>query len=81
MITGVMVTQAENFFSTARTPAAHSLKVGLLYGIWICFFLGAATGAALVFHFKEVGMLGLALALLVLTVRSSLSAQPARPAG
>ena len=39
MIKGVMVTEAENFFSTARTPAAQSLKVGLLYGIWTCFFL------------------------------------------
>jgi uncharacterized membrane protein YoaK (UPF0700 family) len=81
MITGLKVTEAENFFSTGRTPASHSLKVGLLYGIWVCFFLGAATGATLVFHFKEVEMLGLALVLLVLTVRNSLSAQPARLAG
>jgi len=81
MITGLMVTEAENFFSTARTPAAHNLNLGLLYGIWACFFLGAATGAALVFHFKEVGMLGLAFVLLILTVRNSISAQPARPAG
>jgi len=81
MITGLMVTEAENLFSTARTPAAHNMKVGLLRGIWVCFFLGAATGAALVFHFKEVGMLGLALVLLILTVRNSISAQPARLAG
>jgi uncharacterized membrane protein YoaK (UPF0700 family) len=81
MITGLMVTEAENFFSTARTPAAPNLKVGLLYGIWVCFFLGAAAGATLVFHFKEVGMLGLALILLILTVRNSISAQPARLAG
>src|SRR6202008_3409541 len=81
MITGLMVTEAENFFSTARTPAAHNLSVGLLYAIWVSFFLGAATGATLVFHFKEVGMLGLALVLLILTVRNSISAQPARLAG
>jgi uncharacterized membrane protein YoaK (UPF0700 family) len=81
MITGLMVTEAENFFSTARTPAAHNLRVGLLYAIWVSFFLGAATGATLVFHFKEVGMLGLALVLLILTVRNSISAQPARLAG
>src|ERR1700741_118409 len=81
MITGLMVTEAENFFSTARTPAAHNLSVGLLYAIWVSFFLGAAPGAPLVFHFKEGGMLGLVLFLLILTVRNSISAQPARLAG
>jgi uncharacterized membrane protein YoaK (UPF0700 family) len=77
MITGLMVTEAEKFLSgtTAGAPSAHDVKRRLLCGIWISFFLGAATGAALVFRFKEAGMLGLVVVLIILTVCNSIGAR------
>jgi uncharacterized membrane protein YoaK (UPF0700 family) len=79
MITGLMVTRAEKFLSgmTAGAPSAHDVKSRLLCGIWASFFLGAATGAALVFRFKAAGMLGLVVVLTVLIVCDSIAARPA----
>jgi hypothetical protein len=50
-------------------------KMRLLCGIWAAFVFGAGTGAAMVLHFKVLGMLGVALVLIVLIVRNSKGAQ------
>jgi uncharacterized membrane protein YoaK (UPF0700 family) len=72
MITGLLVEGAEKHgppviphFATAIDP-----KISLLYGIWGMFFLGAATGAAMVFRFKERGILVVIFLLCGLIVRN-----------
>jgi hypothetical protein len=50
-------------------------KMRLLCGIWVAFVLGAGTGAAMVLHFKALGMVGAALLLIVLILRNSRGAQ------
>ena len=44
-------------------------KIGLLCEIWIAFVLVAGTGAAMVLHFKALGMLGAAVPLTPLILR------------
>jgi uncharacterized membrane protein YoaK (UPF0700 family) len=79
MLTGLMVTESEKLFSQVpSTPATRDRGARLLYGIWISFFLGAATGAALILRFREAGMLVVVLVLIVLIVRTLLS-QPILP--
>jgi uncharacterized membrane protein YoaK (UPF0700 family) len=46
-----------------ESAAAASQKMGLLCGIGLTFVLGAGTGAAMVLHFKALGMLGAAVLL------------------
>jgi uncharacterized membrane protein YoaK (UPF0700 family) len=83
MITGLMVMQAEEFVDQGpeRPAVLPAVRVRLLYGIWVAFFLGAATGAALVLRFKEAGMLGAVLVLFVIIVRNLIAAPPAHLAG
>jgi uncharacterized membrane protein YoaK (UPF0700 family) len=71
MITGLISAETEKFASEVVPPAARAPdpKMGLLYGIWIAFVLGAGTGAAMVLHFKALGMLGAALILISLVLR------------
>ena len=76
MLTGLMVTESEKLFSQPSSAATtQDQRARLLYGIWVSFFLGAATGAALVLRFKEAGMLAVVLVLMVLIVRTLLSEQ------
>jgi len=71
MITGMIAAKAEGYASPAVSIVkAPDSKVSLLCGIWIAFFLGAGIGAAMVLHFKELGVLGAALLLLAIIVHS-----------
>ena len=54
---------------------APDLKMRLLCGSWVAFVLGAGRGAAMILHFKALGMLGAALLLIVLILRNSSGAQ------
>ena len=71
MITSLISTTTERHASEVTPPTLGSPdpKVGLLCGIWIAFVLSAGTGAAMVLHFKALGMLGAALLLIPLLLR------------
>jgi uncharacterized membrane protein YoaK (UPF0700 family) len=71
MITSLISAEAEQYASEMVAPvvSAPDPKISLLSGVWIAFVLGAGTGAAMVLHFKAVGMLGAALLLIPLALR------------
>ncbi len=71
MITSLISTETERYASEVVPPAVRTPdpKIGLLYGMWIGFVLGAGTGAAMVLHFGALGMLGAALLLILLVLR------------
>jgi uncharacterized membrane protein YoaK (UPF0700 family) len=71
MITSLISTETEKYASEVVPPSvrAPDPKISLLCGIWIAFVLGAGTGAAMVLHFKALGMLGAALLLIPLLLR------------
>jgi uncharacterized membrane protein YoaK (UPF0700 family) len=71
MITSLISTETERYASKTVAPAvrAPDPKIGLLCGIWTAFVLGAGTGAAMVLHFRALGMLGAALLLIPLVLR------------
>ncbi len=73
MITSLISTETEKYTSGEAPPAmrAPDAKMRLLCGIWAAFALGAGAGAAMVLHFRALGMLGAALLLAVLIVRNS----------
>ena len=77
MITSLISTEAEKYASGESPPPmrAPDPKMRLLCGIWAAFVLGAGAGAAMVLHFKALGMLGAALLLIVLIPRNSKGAQ------
>jgi uncharacterized membrane protein YoaK (UPF0700 family) len=76
MITGLLTTEGEKlaFDPAPRAAMAADPKIGLLYGVWLSFVLGAATGAAMVFRFKELGILGAAVFLLAIIACNSVTA-------
>jgi uncharacterized membrane protein YoaK (UPF0700 family) len=80
MITGLIATEAERhaFHVVPRASTLPDPKSGLLYGIWGTFVLGAGTGAAMVFHFKELGILGAVLILIAIIVRDAIAASRAQ---
>lgn len=71
MITHLLSSEAERFSAEPFLPAAsaYNPKIGLIAQIWIAFVLGAMAGAAAAFHFKQWGMLGIAVTLFVLVLR------------
>jgi uncharacterized membrane protein YoaK (UPF0700 family) len=75
MITSLISTEGEKYASEVvpQPIRTHDPKESLLFGIWIAFVLGAGTGAAMVLHFKALGMLGAALLLIPLVLREVLS--------
>jgi uncharacterized membrane protein YoaK (UPF0700 family) len=75
-ITSLISTKVEKYASGEARARVRSPdpKIGLLCRIWIAFVLGAGTGAAMVLHFKGLGMLGAALLLIVLILHHSNSA-------
>lgn len=79
MITGQMIREAEKFFpwTTEPTPPPHPVRRTLLYGVWSSFFLGATTGATLVFHFKAAGTLGIVVILVALGAAHWIATRPA----
>jgi uncharacterized membrane protein YoaK (UPF0700 family) len=71
-ITRIISREAEKYTAVmAPRVTAPDTEIGLLSGIWTFFVLGAGTGAAMVLHFKALGMLGAALVLVALMVRNS----------
>jgi hypothetical protein len=77
MITGFITTQAGNFVSPAvpRPASSPDPKIALLISLWSVFVLGAGVGAAMVFRFKALGMLGAALVLIALILCNSKTSQ------
>jgi uncharacterized membrane protein YoaK (UPF0700 family) len=75
VITNLLSTEAEKYTSeVAPAPVtAPDPQVSLLGGIWIAFVVGAGSGAAMVLHFKALGMLGAALLLLWLILQNSMA--------
>lgn len=73
MITSFITTQAGNFASPVVPQPVRPLdpKISLLLSMWTAFVLGAGIGAALVFQFKAIGMLGAALVMITLVLFNS----------
>ena len=71
MITSLISTEAEKFAAVETPPpmTAPDPQMRLLCGIGAAFVLGAGVGAAMVLHFKALGMLGAALLLIVLILQ------------
>jgi len=69
-ITNLITAGTEKYVSQVFTPPerAPDPGIGLLCAIWPAFVLGAGTGAAMVLHFKALGMLGAALILIILAL-------------
>lgn len=64
MITSLVTAEAKRSqIMSTRDPKLH-----LLYGIWLAFFVGGAAGAAMVFLFKETGILGATFLLLMILI-------------
>ena len=75
MLTSLISAEAKKYAPEVRAP--DDPKIGLLFKIWIAFVLGAVTGAAMVFHFRALGMLGAALLLATLLLYCSQYSQKA----
>ena len=71
MITSLISMETEKYAFEVTPPSVtvSDPKTGLLSEIWIAFVLGAGTGAAMVFHFRALGMLGAAVLLIPLILR------------
>jgi uncharacterized membrane protein YoaK (UPF0700 family) len=54
--------------STALRESETNGKVGLISGIWLAFVVGAGIGAAMVFRFEALGILGVLLPLFAIMV-------------
>jgi uncharacterized membrane protein YoaK (UPF0700 family) len=67
MITSLISSQAEKYSS--HVAPAYNPKNALTAEIWISFILGALSGAAAALHFKQWGMFGIGMILLVLIFR------------
>ena len=82
MITGLIANELEKFASqvTPGRTIALDPKSGLLFGIWALFLLGAVMGAAATFHFRELGILGAVLFLLIIIAPSLVAVPRERPA-
>ena len=72
MITGLLVGETKSHGSSVApySLTATDPKNTLLYGIWAMFLLGAGAGAAMVFRFKERGILAVVFVLVGLIVRN-----------
>lgn len=71
MITGLLAGETESHSPVApHFSASTDPKIGLLYGIWFTFVLGAVTGSAAVLRFGERGILAIVFVLLGLIVRN-----------
>jgi hypothetical protein len=73
LITGLIASEIDKLAFRPDSPEsqARDPKTILLCGIWIAFVLGAAMGAAMVFRFSELGILGVALILFAIMVSKS----------
>lgn len=75
MITSLLKTEIERHSSqtTAGNEQTSDEKGKLLGGIWLAFFLGATVGAAMVFWFGALGLVGAAFLLLAMVIGLSVS--------
>jgi uncharacterized membrane protein YoaK (UPF0700 family) len=64
MITSLMTAEAKH----PQIMSTRDPKLNLLYGIWLAFFVGGATGAAMAVQFKEIGILGATFLLLIILI-------------
>ena len=71
MITSLVSSEAEKYSShlVPPTASAYNPKNALIAQIWIAFILGAISGALAIVHFKEWGMFGIGLILLMVILR------------
>lgn len=67
MITSVITLEAERYSSylVPLTASTESPKIALIAQIWTAFVLGAISGAAATLCFKQWGIVGIGLILLV----------------
>src|SRR5262252_8051225 len=72
MITSLISSVAEKNSSHLVPPSAsaHDPKIALIAQIWIAFILGAISGAAATLRFKQWGMFGIGLILLLVILGS-----------
>src|SRR5215469_6458154 len=72
MITSLISSTAEKCSSQQVPPpaSAHDPKIALIAQIWIAFILGAISGAAATLRFKQWGMFGIGLILLLVILGS-----------
>ena len=72
MITSLISSAAEKYSSHLAPPAAsaYNPKIALIAQIWIAFILGAISGAAATLHFRQWGLFGIGLILLVVILGS-----------
>jgi uncharacterized membrane protein YoaK (UPF0700 family) len=64
MITSLMTAEAKQ----PQIMRTRDPKLNLLYGIWLAFFVGSAIGAAMALKFKEIGILGATILLLMILI-------------
>ena len=78
MITSLISSQAEKYSSNLvpATAPVYNRKNLLIAQIWTVFILGAISGAVATLHFKQWGMLGIALILLAAIPLSSTKERP-----
>jgi uncharacterized membrane protein YoaK (UPF0700 family) len=79
MITSLVSSEAEKYSSDQfpSITSAYDPKITLIVQIWITFILGAISGAAATFHFKQWGMFGIAVMLVVAILLHSINEQSA----
>src|SRR5215468_10183234 len=72
MITSLISSTAEKYSSQLVPPTAspYNPKIALIAQIWIAFVLGAISGAAATLRFKQWGMFGIGLILLLVILGS-----------
>lgn len=76
MVTNLLTTGAKKYISPSVRNSEIDGKVSLLCGMWIAFVLGAMVGAALVFRFQALGILGIIVVLLALIICQSVMRSP-----
>ena len=71
MITSLISSEAEEYSSHPIPPtaSAYNPKNTLIAQIWLAFILGATSGTAITLHFKQWGMFGVSLVLLVVILK------------
>jgi uncharacterized membrane protein YoaK (UPF0700 family) len=82
MMTGLVSSEAEKYSAKLFQPAVTvpDPKIRLIVKIWMAFVLGAGVGAAMVFRFRELGILGAALILAAIMVRNAITGSQVHPA-
>jgi uncharacterized membrane protein YoaK (UPF0700 family) len=72
MTTNLLALAASRYISPETRESTSGPKISLLFGIVLAFVLGAVIGAALVFRFQALGILGAAVVLFALLIGQSI---------